>query len=131
MSRLLSELGHEVIVANPRQVKLIGNNRHKSDREDAELLGRLAPRPPHLLRPIQHRGPEAQADLALLRSRDCVVRTGTALINHVRGAVKSMGGRIPDCAANSFAKKAGSHIPELLQAALLPLPYRAGGASSI
>jgi transposase len=121
VSRLLSELGHEVIVANPRQVKLISNNPHKSDREDAELLGRLARLDPHLLRPVQHRGPEAQADLALLRSRDCVVGARTALINHVRGAVKSMGGRVPDCTADSFAKKAGSHIPALLKAALLPL----------
>ena len=121
VSRLLSELGHEVIVANPRQVKLISQSYSKSDREDAELRGRLARLDPHLLRPIQHRGPEAQADLALLRSRDCVVRTRTNLINHVRGAVKSMGGRVPDCSTDSFAKQAASHIPALLRAALLPL----------
>jgi len=42
VSRLLNELGHEVIVANPRQVKLISQSYSKSDREDAELLGRLA-----------------------------------------------------------------------------------------
>jgi hypothetical protein len=37
----------------------------------------------------------AQADLALLRGRDTVVRARMALINHVRGAVKSTGARLP------------------------------------
>ena len=36
ISRLLSELGHEVIVANARKVRLIGENRKKDDRLDAQ-----------------------------------------------------------------------------------------------
>jgi transposase len=35
VSRLLESLGHEVIVANPRQVKLITESSRKSDRVDA------------------------------------------------------------------------------------------------
>ena len=38
VSRLAARHGHEVIVANPRRVRLIAENDSKSDRFDAELL---------------------------------------------------------------------------------------------
>jgi hypothetical protein len=38
ISRLLRELGHEVIVANARKVRLIGESRKKDDRLDAQPL---------------------------------------------------------------------------------------------
>src|SRR5262252_9346023 len=41
VSRLLHELGHEVIVANPRNVRLIAQGHRKNDRVDAELLARI------------------------------------------------------------------------------------------
>src|SRR5580765_3773780 len=37
IGRLLSELGHEVMVANARKVRLIGESRKKDDRLDARL----------------------------------------------------------------------------------------------
>jgi transposase len=52
VSRLLRSLGHELIVANPRQVKLITESTGKDDRLDAQTLGRLARIDPALLRPI-------------------------------------------------------------------------------
>src|SRR6201988_5475733 len=42
ISRLLSELGHEVIVYNARKVRLIGESRKKDDRLGAQRLARLA-----------------------------------------------------------------------------------------
>src|SRR6267378_3363877 len=42
VSRVLSELGHEVIVAHARNVRLIGESRKKDDRLDAQTLARLA-----------------------------------------------------------------------------------------
>src|SRR6266496_2308143 len=70
VSRLLAEFGHEVIVANPRKVKLITQSVKKNDRLDAEQLARLARVDPKLLSPIRHRGAVAQADLAVIRARD-------------------------------------------------------------
>ena len=67
VSRQLKAKGHEVIVANPRKVKLITESVKKNDRMDAEQLARLARVDPKLLSPIQHRGAEAQADLAVDR----------------------------------------------------------------
>jgi transposase len=42
-------------------------------------------------------------------------------VNHVRGAVKSFGHRLPKCPARSFHKKAPEHIPEALSPALEPI----------
>ena len=53
VSRLLRSFGHEIIVANPRQVKLITESSRKDDRLDAETLARLARIDPELLRPIR------------------------------------------------------------------------------
>ena len=54
VSRGLSELGHEVIVAHARNVRLIGESRKKDDRLDARTLARLARIDPQLLCPVQH-----------------------------------------------------------------------------
>jgi hypothetical protein len=58
ISRLLSELGHEVIVAHARKVRLIGESRKKDDRLDAQTLARLGRIDPQLLCPVKHRGPD-------------------------------------------------------------------------
>src|SRR5262249_3498599 len=63
VSRLLRSFGHEVIVANPRQLELITKSSRKTDKVDARTLARLARMDPELLRPIQHRSEKAQMDL--------------------------------------------------------------------
>ncbi len=45
----------------------------------------------------------------------------TQLVNHVRGAVKSFGHRLPKCPAKSFHNKVVEHIPEALWPALEPI----------
>jgi transposase len=118
MSRLLVELGHDVIVANPRKVRLIWENRKKRDRIDARYLARLARLDPELLHPVDHRSEPAQVDLAVLRSRAALVKVRTELINHVRGAVKSLGHQLPACDAKQFAKRMGEALPDSLRPAL-------------
>ena len=121
LSRVVAELGHEVVVANPRQVALIARNQRKTDRLDAEWLARLGRFDPQLLAPIRHRSEQSQHDLAVVRARDAVVRSRTLLINHVRGAVKACGAALPSCTAATFHRKAAEHIPAGLRPALLPL----------
>jgi transposase len=121
VSRLLEECGHEVLVANPRRTRLIYANKRKTDEVDAENLARLARLDPKLLHPLEHRGEESQAHLAIIRSRQALVSTRTQLVNHVRGAVKSFGARLPKCPARSFHKRAAEHIPEALRPALGPI----------
>jgi transposase len=100
VSQQLKDLGHDVLVANARKLRAIYHNPRKGDRADAETLARLARLDPELLSPIHHRSPKAQVDLALLHSRDALIRSRTSLINHVRGIVKSSGARLPSCTAN-------------------------------
>jgi len=59
VSRLLEKLGHEVVIANARQVKLISQSSRKDDRLDAQTLARLARVDRQLLRPIRHRSEAA------------------------------------------------------------------------
>src|SRR5579872_3850758 len=121
VSRLLSEVGHEVIVAHARNVRLIGESRKKDDRLDARTLARLARIDPELLCPVKHRSRQAQADLMVIRARASLVRARTSLVNAARGLTKSYGERIRGCnPRNLDTEKAEGLSPEL-QAALGPL----------
>lgn len=114
VSRVLESLGHQVIVANARRVALIHRNKRKNNRIDAEFLARLGRADKELLFPIHHRGAEAQADLAALRTRDVLTRSRSGLINHVRGMSKSFGVRIPKCSAEAFVARASAVLPKEL-----------------
>jgi transposase len=114
-------LGHEVIVAHARSVRLIGESRKKDDRLDARTLARLARIDPQLLCPVKHRSAQAQADLTLIRARAGLVRARTALVNTARGLAKSYGERLRGCnVRNMNPEKAEGLSPEL-QRALEPL----------
>jgi len=126
VSRLLEECGHEVLVANARKLRLIYANKRKTDEVDAENLARLARVDPKLLYPLKHRGEDSQAHMAIIRSREALVGSRTQLVNHVRGAVKSFGARLPKCPARSFHKRAAEHIPEALGPALEPILEQIG-----
>jgi transposase len=120
VSRLLAALGHEPIVANPSAM-FAGRRRRRNDRLDAQFLARQGRADVTLLYPLQHRSAAAQCDLEQLRARDQLVAVRTKLINHVRGAVKSSGGRLSRCSAEAFAKRAADELPEPLRVALTPL----------
>lgn len=121
VSRLLKELGHEVIVANARKLRLIYENDRKDDRVDAMYLARLARLDPNLLSPVTHVGAESQADRAMLHARDALVRARAALVNQVRGLVKAMGSRLPASSTDAFAAKVRDEVPEVLRPALEPI----------
>jgi transposase len=121
VSRQLKELGHEAVVANTSEVYAKRPRKRRNDRTDAEFLARQGRADVELLHPIEHRSVEAQQDLALLRARDQLVGARTKLISHVRGAVKSLGGRINKCSTEAFAKQAAGQVPEALRPTLTPL----------
>ena len=82
-SRVLEECGHQVLVANARKLRLIYANKRKTDEIDAENLARLARVDPKLLYPIEHRGEEGHAHMAIIRSRQALIGCRTQLVNHV------------------------------------------------
>jgi len=118
VSRLLQSLGHEVIVANARQVKLISTSSRKDDRVDAQTLARLARVDPQLLRPIQHRSERAQGHLMVIHVRASLVEARTALVNTARGLAKAVGERLPSCDADQMGVKQMESLPVGLQATL-------------
>jgi transposase len=121
VSRQLKALGHEAVVANTSEVYPKTRRKRRNDRIDAEFLARQGRADVTLLHPIQHRSPEAQEDMELLRARDQLVQARTKLINHVRGTVKSLGSRISKCSAEAFALRAPAQLPASLRPALTPL----------
>jgi transposase len=87
VSRLLRSWGHEVLVANPRRVRLITESSRKNDKLDARTLARLARIDPELLAPVRHRSEQAQTDLLVIRARAALVEARTHLVNAARGLV--------------------------------------------
>lgn len=121
VSRYLRQLGHEVIVANARQVKLISQSSRKDDRLDAQTLARLARIDPGLLRPIQHRSEQGQLDLMTVRVRAGLVEARSKLVNTARGMTKSMGERLPSCGTDRMKVERSQELPAELRAVLEPL----------
>lgn len=121
VSRALQGWGHAVLVANPRKLQAISASVAKSDRNDAQMLARLGRADAELLKPIRHRSVQAQSHLAVLKSRDALVASRTALINHCRGMVKSLGQRLASCSADAFVQRTKDSVPEELLAALAPV----------
>ena len=121
VSRRLSELEQEVIVAHARNVRLIGESRRKDDRFDARTRARLARIDPDLLGPVQHRSRKAQADLTVIRARAGLVRTRTSLINTARGLTKSYGERLRGCSPRKVNRELAEGLSLELQSALQPL----------
>jgi transposase len=121
VSRYLAELGHEVIVANPRRVRLITDSTRKDDRLDAKTLARLARIDPELLSPIRHRSAQAQGDLMVIRARAVLVEARTMLVNAARGLTKSYGERLGSCGTGQIREELATSLSEPLQNALKPL----------
>lgn len=121
VSRVLSGMGHEVIVANARQVKLISHSSRKDDRVDAQTLARLARVDPELLRPIRHRSEQAQEHLTVIRVRAALLESRTALVNAARGLAKVFGERLPACDADQMRVERMEELPAGLRGTLQPL----------
>jgi transposase len=115
ISRELKRLGHEVIVANGRELKWITSSDTKNDPGDARKLALLARADVGLLQPVEHRTAEQQAELAVIRVRDAILRARTLLVNSARGLAKGFGVRLPKSITRTFGKRAGVHLPEHLR----------------
>jgi transposase len=128
VSRQLSQMGHEAIVAHARNVRLIGGSSRKDDRLDARTLARLARIDPGLLGPVRHRSAQAQIHLTVIRARAALVSTRTALVNAARGLTKSYGERLRKCGTEQMNRESCQGLSQQLREALDPL---LGGIESL
>ena len=121
VSRQLTQLGHEVIVAHARNVRLIGESSRKDDQLDARTLARLARIDPGLLGPVRHRSAKAQIHLTVIRARAALVSSRTALVNAARGLTKSYGQRLRKCGTEQMNRESAKGLSEELRDVLDPL----------
>jgi transposase len=121
VSEHLRGAGHEVLVANVRDLQAISQSDRKSDKVDAEKLARYARVDPRILNPVTHRSVAMQESLTLIRAREVLVRSRTVLVNAVRGLTKPCGFRLPACSTATFPKRCLAELPEGLKPALKPL----------
>lgn len=114
IARQLVGCGHEVVVANARELRLIYANKFKDDRLDAERLARLGRFDRRLLKPVHVRREDACRALTLVRSRRALVESKVKLVNMIRGQVKASGARLPKtCKPPRFATWIATEVPEL------------------
>ena len=121
ISRLLTEWGHEVLVAHAQKVELITKSNRKDDRHDARALARLARIDPELLGPVRHRSAKAQIHLTVIRARAELVSARTALVNGARGLAKSYGERLPKCGTYQVSRELAAGLSIELRDVLEPL----------
>jgi len=120
--RLLTELGHEVVVVDARKIRLIAESTLKCDRVDAEILAGLSRLDPALLQPVYQRSYAAQELRTRLKVRQSLVRSRAKLITTIRGSLRAHGYRLGSCATRSFvARWATVEVEESLGQALDPL----------
>ena len=121
VSRWVASEGHEVIVANARDIEYVTRSSRKSDRVDAEILARLARADPKLLHPVKHRAEQAQVDLTVIRARATLIEARTQLINSARGLAKAQGERLSKCDADKVGPVLVDGYSAGLQQALQPV----------
>lgn len=128
--RMLEGFGHEVVVVNPRRVRLIAESTLKCDRVDAEILARLSRLDPELLRPVYQRSYEGQLLRTQLTVRSGLVRARASLINRIRGTLRAHGAPMSSCTARAFVAKFAEHRPpQELREVLEPLAGAIGELS--
>jgi transposase len=110
-----------VIVANARKIPTITESESKNDDRDAEQLALMAAFNPKLLSLLEHRSLARQQDLNLIQARAILVKARTMIVNALRGLVKSAGGRLPVCSAQSLPTRAPAAVPPALAAVAGPL----------
>jgi transposase len=121
IAQLAGRCGHEVLVANPRCLRLIYAGTNKTDRLDAVKLARVGRLDRALLAPVELRPAEEHADLAVIAAREAMVEVRTKFINLVRGKVKAAGTRVAGCSSETFTAAANEAMPAELRPALAPL----------
>lgn len=121
IARELARWGHDVVVANPRQVSLISKSSRKSDRVDAAALARLGWADPRLLHPVVLRGEVSARLRDLVHARSQVVRMRTGIVNHLRGVMKKEGVAIERGTSGAWATRCRAKLPQDRQAIAGPL----------
>lgn len=122
IAELLMELGHTVLLLDPRRLKLIAGTLYKDDKIDAEVLALLGWRVPEMLKVVRLREAKDQKALTLVRSRSALVESRTKLVNTVRGVLKPYGIRLPkEGRSSAFIRFARESLPAEMLTLIAPM----------
>ncbi len=117
ISRYLTQLGAQVVVANARKLRAIYTNERKSDELDARMLAKIARLDIDLLHPIQHGTEEQQRDSLMIKLRASLTKQRAATVVTIRFTLKSLGIRIRSSSTRAFPNVARKYLqqqPEIL-----------------
>jgi transposase len=121
VARRLRAMGHEVIVADAKRLKLLWDTKSKDDNRDTFFMARIGARCPEFLCAVEPRSLESEQNRALLRLRASLVEARVKLINSVRGVLKSFGERLPASSSEAFANKVMPLVPAELRTETCPV----------
>jgi transposase len=121
VSWLLADLGYQVFVADSRRLPTNMRGPYKNDKNDARFLATVLEDSNGRLRTIQHRCRKTLENLAVIRSRDELVRLRTAMANSLQGICATHGVKIPRASTGSYRTKILPAVPGELQSALTPM----------
>ena len=113
--------GHEVVVATPREFKLISHSHRKTDQNDARVLADFGQFRPQLLKPVKLRGLKCQLARTTVAARSQLVEQRTLVICFFRAQVRNVGESMSDCPKASFHKTAPAKLPACLRPSLTPM----------
>lgn len=121
VAALCKKLGHEVVIANPRQFHLISKSERKTDRRDARILAEVGQVRKSLLHPVQLRGEDCQRTRVLLAARRHLVEQRTGHVNFIRGVMRTLGKPLSSASVEVFEKRFRTSIPEEYKESLGPI----------
>ena len=122
VARLLTELGQEVNVIDPRRVRWIAQSTLKTDRIDADTLAELARLRIKLRTLVWQRSELSQRQRGHLRVRRALVEARAGFIVTIRGLLRSFGVGVASCRSDRFvARCQATAIPPELVEVITPL----------
>ena len=118
----LRSYGHDVLMADPRQLKLISGSLFKNDKRDAEMLALLGTQTAHLIKTVEVREDKHQHALTMVRARAAAVEARTKLVNTIRGLLKPYAEKIPkEGRSRAFVEHARENVEQEFAIMLEPL----------
>ena len=122
VAQMLEELGHEVIVIDPRRAKAVIQTKNKTDKLDARNLAKLAQTGWYTA--VHRKSPAARLQRTHLQARQGLVTTAKAQASRIRGLLRAHGIKVGKVSAGQFVTRVhtliAQHAP-ILETILAPL----------
>jgi len=110
VAQMLEELGHEVIVIDPRRAKAVIQTKNKTDKLDARNLAKLAQTGWYTA--VHRKSPAARLQRTHLQARQGLVTTAKAQASRIRGLLRAHGIKVGKVSAGQFVARVHTLIAQ-------------------